>query len=117
MANKPTTVDQYIATFPESTQAVLQKVRQQIHSVIPQATETISYGIPAFTLNNKYVVYFAGWQHHISVYPLPKGNTAFQQALAPYVAGKGTAKFLLSKPVPYPLIKDIARFLLAERHG
>ena len=115
MAEKFATVDDYIGSFPEEIQVILQKVRRTIRSVVPDGEETISYDIPTIKLHGKYVVYFSGWKNHISVYPLPSGDEALERDLAPYKAGKGTAKFPLNKPIPYDLIKRIAGRLLEQR--
>ena len=79
-----TTIDEYISTFPEDIQAVLEKVRQSIQKAAPEAAETISYGMPTFNVNGKHLVFFAGWKHHISLYPIPAGDEAFQQEIAQY---------------------------------
>lgn len=73
MADKKhfTTMDGYIASFPEQVQAALETVRQAIHKAAPEATETMSYGIPTFNLHGKHLVFFAGWKRYLSVYPLP----------------------------------------------
>jgi uncharacterized protein YdhG (YjbR/CyaY superfamily) len=62
-------------------------------------------------------VYFAAWKHHIAVYPLPEVDEALDQELAPYRAAKGTARFPLSKPIPYDLIERLAALLVAQRAG
>jgi uncharacterized protein YdhG (YjbR/CyaY superfamily) len=110
-------VEEYIASFPTGMQDILQEIRRRCHSAVPDAGEVISYGIPTITLDGKYVVYFAGWAHHISVYPLPSGDVDFQAEIAPYRAAKGTLKFPLNKPMPYGLIEKTAALLAAERHG
>ncbi|HEX6258114.1 MAG TPA: DUF1801 domain-containing protein, partial [Candidatus Saccharimonadales bacterium] len=70
MADKKiSTVDEYIKTFPGGTQAQLESIRQTIRKVVPQGIEKISYGIPAINLDGKYLIYFAGWNDHISLYP------------------------------------------------
>ncbi len=84
---------------------------------MPEGEETISYQIPTVKLHGKYVVYFSGWKNHISVYPLPSGDEAFERDIAPYKSGKGTAKFPLSKPIPYDLIERMAVLLLEKRTG
>jgi uncharacterized protein YdhG (YjbR/CyaY superfamily) len=61
------------------------------------------------------VVYFAGWKHHVSVYPVPHGDDGLAAELAPYLAGKGTLKFPLAKPIPYSLIAKVAAQLAAGR--
>jgi uncharacterized protein YdhG (YjbR/CyaY superfamily) len=95
-----TTVDEYIRTFPDDTQAFLEKMRRAIQKAAPGAVETISYGIPTFDLNGKHLVFFAGWKHHISLYPIPAGDAAFQQQIAHYKRAKGTIQFPFDKPIP-----------------
>ena len=109
-----TTIDEYISTFPGEVQMVLEKVRQAIQKAAPDAVETISYNMPTFDRNGKHVVFFAGWKHHISLYPLPAGDEAFQQELAHYKRAKGTIQFPLDKPIPYDLVEQIVTLLIRE---
>lgn len=117
MAQHFESVEEYIASFPADVQEALQEIRRRCHAAVPDSGETISYGIPALTLGGKYVVYFAAWTHHISVYPVPDGDQAFRESIAPYRAAKGTLRFPLAKPVPYELIERAAALLAAERRG
>jgi len=110
-----TSVDDYIAEFPADVQEVLQQVRQTILAAVPNAGEKISYQIPTITMNDKALLYFSGWKHHISVYPLPAGDEALTAALAPYRSGKGTLKFPLDKPIPYDVISRLARAFVASQ--
>lgn len=110
------TVDEYIGSFPPETQAVLQEMRRTIHRVVPDAGEKISYQIPAVTVGGRVVVYFAGWKHHVSLYPVPDGDVDFERLVAPYRASKGTLKFMLSEPIPYGVIETVSRHLL-DQHG
>ncbi len=110
-----TTIDEYISTFPQEVQAVLEQVRQAIHKAAPEAVETISYGIPTFNLNGKHLVFFAGWKHHISLHPVPAGDEAFQQELAHYKRARGTIQFPLDKPIPYDFVEQIVAFLMDAR--
>ena len=114
MKNKSNSIDEYIDTFPEDVQTVLKQVRKTIKAAAPQAGEKISYGIPTFTLNGKYLIYFAGWKHHISIYPIPTADDSFNQEIAPYVAGKGTLKFPVDKPIPLKLKTKIVKLNVAE---
>jgi uncharacterized protein YdhG (YjbR/CyaY superfamily) len=109
-------IDEYIASFPAEVQAVLAEIRRRILMAVPGAAETISYRIPAMTLNGRHLIYFAAWRHHISVYPVPAGDQAFRGDIEPYRYGKGTVRFPLSQPVPYHLIEQMA-VLLARRQG
>ena len=114
---KPASVDEYIGTFPADVQAILARVRQAILCAVPTAAETISYQMPTFTLGGAPLLYLAGWKHHISLYPAPRGDEAFEQRLGPYRSGKSTVKFPLSGPVPYDLIERVARLRRADLAG
>ena len=111
------TVDEYIASFPSEVRPVLEEVRAAIRAVQPGTEERISYGIPTFALDGRYVVYFSGWKRHVSVYPIPdtSGDAAFERELKPFMAGKGTLKFALDQPLPIELIQRVARRLLEQR--
>ncbi len=93
MATTFETVDEYIASFPPERQAILEDVRGAMRRGAPGTEERISYGIPAFTLDGRYLIYFAGWKQHVSVYPIPETDDALEQAIAPYRAAKGTLRF------------------------
>jgi uncharacterized protein YdhG (YjbR/CyaY superfamily) len=118
MADKtaPKTIDEYIAGFPPDVQTVLTKVRSTIRRALPDAEEGISYGIPTYRRAGGYVIYFAGWKKHFSLYPVSTRLAAtFKKELAPYdLSGRGTVRFLLSEPVPVKLISAIAKFRARE---
>jgi len=107
-------VDEYIATFPEDIQKILEEIRATIKAAAPDAKEKISYQIAAFELNGKNLIYFAGWKKHISLYPIPSGDEAFEKKISKYVAGKGTLKFPLDKPLPLKLISRIVKYRVAD---
>ncbi len=109
-----TTIDEYISTFPADIQVILEKVRQTIQKAAPEAVETISYGMPTFNLNGRHLVFFAGWKHHISLYPIPAGDEAFQQKISHYKRAKGTIQFPLDNPIPYDLVEKIVTLLMME---
>jgi uncharacterized protein YdhG (YjbR/CyaY superfamily) len=108
-------VDGYIRTYPEQVQAILQRVRGAIRKALPGAEEVISYQIPTYKLRGGYVVYFAGWKQHYSLYPASDHLVAaFKDDLASYEVHKGTIRFPLSQPVPVKLIERIAKFLAKD---
>ena len=109
-----TSIDEYIATFPPDIQMILEELRASIHAAAPDAKETISYNIPTFTLNGTYLIYFAGWKKHISLYPIPVGSEAFNKEIAGYADGKGTLKFPLDKPIPLKLVGRIVKYRIAD---
>ena len=114
ITKKPASIDEYIAGFPKETQKMLEQVRATIKNTAPDAEETISYAIPTFTLNKTYLVYFAGFKNHISLYPAPTGNEAFEKEISGYKSGKGTVQFLLDKPLPIKLITKIVKYRMKE---
>ena len=109
-----TSIDEYIASFSEGVQKILEELRATIKAAAPETEEKISYNIPTFTLNGKYLVYFAGWKNHISMYPIPSGTEAFNKEVSKYVEGKGTLKFPMHKPLPLLLIAKIVKLRVAE---
>lgn len=111
------TIDDYIALYPKEVQIVLEKLRKVIRGVVPEASETISYGIPTFKLMGKNLVHFGGYAKHIGFYPSPKGIEAFKEELSVYEGGKGTVQFPLDKPIPYDLVKRIVIFRAKEMRG
>lgn len=109
-----TDIDQYIETFPAPIQAKLQEIRKLVHSAAPGAEEGISYSMPAFKINGKYLVYFAGFKHHIGFYPFPSGVAEFKDAIVQYKTSKGAIQFPLDEPLPGELIKQIVKFRVEE---
>ncbi len=108
-------VDEYIASQPETIQGVLEHVRSTIRKALPKADEVISYQIPAYKMQGGAVVYFAGWKQHYSLYPVSGPLVeAFKDELARYEVSKGTIRFPLSEPIPVKLIERIAKFRAKE---
>ena len=115
MADKFATIDDYISSFPEDVQIILEEVRRTIRNAVPTADETISYEMPTITLNGKSLVYFAAWKHHIGLYPIPTADEAFEQELAPYRGTKDTVRLPLRQPIPYDLIERLVALLVKQR--
>lgn len=112
---KNTTVEAYIKSFPDNVQKILLHVRQVLHEAVPHADEQISYGIPALRVEARSVVYFSGWKDHIAIYPRPQHTSKeLETKLAPHVTGKGTLRFDIEEPIPYELIKKVAKALYKE---
>ena len=109
-----TSIDEYIVTFPEDVQNILEELRTTIKAAAPKAEEAISYNIPAIKLNGKFLISFAGWKNHISIYPIPTGSEAFNKEVSRYIEGKGTLKFPLDKLLPLKLITKIVKLKVAE---
>lgn len=111
---KFSSVDEYIHSFPADIQTVLNDVRALVRSVAPDASEQIAYGMPAYKLRGKPLVYFGAYKGHLGVYALPVTHTEYAVELAPYVHSKGSVQFSWSKPIPYDLIKRMVVFRKKE---
>lgn len=102
----PATVDAYIASFPREVQALLRKVRATVRRAAPEATEVISYRMPALRANG-ILVYYAAFKHHIGFYPPIRGDAELERASAPYAGEKGNLRFPFDAPIPYELIERL----------
>lgn len=108
------TVDEYIGNFPQETQKILQRIREIIQKTAPESVENIGYGMPAYKLNGKPLVYFAAFKNHIGFYATPNGHAAFSQELSKYKQGKGSVQFPIDQPMPFELIEKIVRFRVGQ---
>ena len=106
-------IDEYIALFPEDIQARLQALRNAIHEAAPDAQEKISYQMPTFYLKGN-LVHFAAFKNHIGFYPAPSGIEAYQEELAKYKTSKGAIQLPLDEPLPLGLVQEIVRYRVAE---
>jgi uncharacterized protein YdhG (YjbR/CyaY superfamily) len=114
MVKTPTVAD-YIAKAPPVARRVLKQLRTAIKAAAPGITERISYRIPAFELDGRYLLYIAAFKEHVSVYPVTAGMLAeYSKAIAPYRAGKGTLRFPLDAPIPIGLVAKLAKVRVRE---
>ncbi|MBN2637111.1 MAG: DUF1801 domain-containing protein [Prolixibacteraceae bacterium] len=90
------------------------QIRETIREVAPEAKKSINYGMPAYKLNKKPLVYFAAFKNHIGFYASPSGHSEFSKELSKYKQGKGSVQFLVNKPLPLDLVKRITDFRVRE---
>ncbi|TNE70933.1 DUF1801 domain-containing protein [bacterium] len=103
-------IEVYISAFPEEVQQHLTTIREIILNSNSEILESISYGMPAYKLKKKPLVYFAAYPNHIGFYATPNGHEAFQKEFSVYKQGKGSVQFPLDKPIPFDLIKRVVEF-------
>ena len=112
----PKNMDDYVGRFPKEVQPLLRKMRLTIRKAAPQAKETISYGIPAFTLNGL-LVWFAAHKTHIGFYPRASAIAAFKKDLSAYKGAKGSVQFPFDEPLPLALVSRIVKFRVKQNLG
>ena len=118
MTPKPTSVDEYLATVSDDQHAALEKLRKTIRSIVPQAEECISYGLPTFQLAGKKLVAFGAGANHCAFYPLSSTTVeAFKDDLRDFATSKGTIRFQPEKPLPVALVRKLVKARIAENGG
>lgn len=100
-------IDTYLQTVTPEQKEVLQHIRTLIHEVIPDAEETMGYGMPTFKFKGKNVVHFAAFKDHMSLFPSSEPIETLKDQLADFKTSKGTIQFTLAKPIPDNLVKDL----------
>ncbi len=111
--NIPSTIDEYISTFPQEVQLLLQLMRSTIKKTAPEATEIISYQMPTFYYHGN-LVHFAAYKHHIGFYPSPSGILKFEKELKKYKYSKGAIQFPINQELPLDIIIQIVKFRMHE---
>ena len=109
-------IDQYIANYSSDIQERLTVIRELLREELPNATEKISYQLPTFW-QKKNVIHYGAFQHHIGLYPTSSGIEAFKERLTNYKFTKGEIQLPHTEPLPLELIREIARYRLAEVSG
>ena len=111
----PATVDAYLAAVPEPARAALETLRATIRAAAPDAVETISYQMPTFKLNGRFLVSYAAFKDHCSLFPATANALeAYEEELKPFFAGKGTLRFTPDKPMPPALVTKIVKMAAEE---
>ena len=110
MKSKPRTIDEYLAVVNPAQRVALEKLRKTIRAAAPEVEECISYGIPAFRLNGRSLVFFGAWTNHCAFYPGSSTTLKkFQKDLIGFQIAKGTIRFTPEKPLPVALVKKLVQ--------
>jgi len=112
-SSRPKTISEYIQGAPQEARAKLRQMLACVRTAVPGATESLKWGMPAFS-NQRILVVFAGYKHHIGFYPTPSAVKAFAKELSKFKTAKGSIQFPLDKPLPLSLIRKITAFRVEE---
>jgi uncharacterized protein YdhG (YjbR/CyaY superfamily) len=110
---RPKSISEYIDAAPQEAQKKLREMHACIRKSAPGATESLKWGMPAFSYR-RILVTFAAHKTHIGFYPTPSAVSAFAKELSKFVTAKGSIQFPLENPLPLPLIRKITTFRLRE---
>jgi uncharacterized protein YdhG (YjbR/CyaY superfamily) len=114
----PTTVDEYLAALPADRRGPMQTLRDTIRAAAPDATEVITYKMPGFKRNGRFLVSYDAFKRHYSLFPSSDPMIeALGERLTPYLAGKGTIRFPADQPIPADLVTEIVRIRVAENEA
>ncbi len=112
--NTTDTISAYIGQYSGETGKRLRAIRATVKKLAPEAVEGISYGMPAYKLDGKPLVYFSAFAKHIGLYALPTTNVRFKNELAKYKTAKGSIQFDYDRPLPLTLIRKIVSYRVKE---
>jgi uncharacterized protein YdhG (YjbR/CyaY superfamily) len=111
----PGSVEEYLGALPADQRAALEELRATIRAAAPEATEAISYQMPAFKDHGRGLVAYAAFKDHCSLFPMSgKVIEDHRDELGSRITGKGTIQFTVDEPLPATLVKKIIKARLAE---
>ena len=115
MKSEPERVDAYIAALPTERSAVLEQLRSTIRQVAPHAYEGIAYGMPAFYIDGRFLVSYAAFKNHFSLFPATDAIVSrLGDRVQSHLSGRGTLKFTAARPLSHDTVADIVRIRLEE---
>ena len=111
----PLTVDEYLATLPDDRRGPMEEIRAAIRAAAPDASEVISYKMPAFRTHGQFLVSYDAYKRHYSLFPASGAVVeTIGDELAPFLAGRGTIHFAADRPIPTDLVRRIVEVRVAE---
>ncbi len=107
-------VEAYLSALPEAVQRTMRDIRAMLLAAAPDAEETVKYGMPTACLGTESILYYAAWKAHIGLYPIYRGDTAFETMVAPYRDKTDTLRFSNKQPVPLDVVGRVIDHQLAR---
>jgi uncharacterized protein YdhG (YjbR/CyaY superfamily) len=107
-----TVIDEFMKDIASPQRQMLNHIRAVIKQLVSEGEDTISYGIPVIKYKGTYVIGFATYKHHLSIFPGAQPIELLKDELAGYVTSKGTIQFTIDKPIPDELLQKIVTLCL-----
>jgi uncharacterized protein YdhG (YjbR/CyaY superfamily) len=113
---KASSVEEYLDALPDDRRAVMNALRATIRAAAPEATESIAYDMPAFRIGGEFLVSYAAYKRHYSLFPASGAVIeALGDELMPFVSGSATIQFRASSPIPLEIVRKVVETRLAEK--
>lgn len=109
MAEKAKSVDEYLGALDPARRAELERIRSLVTQLVPDAEETMSYGMPTLKYKDRALVYFTASKKHMSFYPSSWAIEELRDRLENYKTTAHAVQFTLAQPLPDDLISDLVR--------
>ena len=114
----PSSVEAYLSALPAGRRAWMEELRETIRAAAPEATEAISYLMPAFRLRDRFLVSYAAYKSHYSLFPANQAVVAaLGDELKGYYSGRGTLRFPADEPLRAALVTKVVHVRIAEENA
>ena len=111
-------VDRYLAAAEPEARARLERIREIGLALAPGATDVISYQMPALRFENRGLVWYAAFRHHVSLFPASDAvKAALDADIEPYLSGRGTIRFRHRDPLPEDLVRRFVQARIDENRA
>lgn len=113
MAKNQRSIADYIGSLPDEVDVLFTEMVHTVRRLAPACEEAVKYDMPAFLLDGAPLLYLAAWKKHIGIYPVHRGDEAFENAVGPYRDKQDTVRFMLNQPIPFDILELIVVTRLA----
>jgi len=109
-----TVIDEYFEKIGNGERIELQRIRNIVKETVKEAEEVVSYGMPGFNYNGKYLIGFYVFRNHMSLFPTAKPINAMKSRLGDFKLSKGTIQFSLNNTIPESIIRKLILYRIDD---
>lgn len=107
-------VNEYLETVSQEQLTEYNRVRNIVYKIVPEASETMAYGIPTFKYKDKNLIHFGAFKDHVSIFPGANAIELLREKLSSYKLSKGTIQYSTTAPIPEVLILALLKICISE---